>query len=101
MNWDAKNPVQMFKFGCALYYSMAKFGHGIVQCASQDSNRNSSSTLVPVRIQIGTSKYTCISQDSNGHFTSTLVLVRIKISTSQVHLFRSGFKQAHKYTYAG
>jgi len=22
----------MFKVGCALYYSMVKFGHGIVQC---------------------------------------------------------------------
>jgi len=24
----------MFKVGCALYYSMAMFGHGIVQCTT-------------------------------------------------------------------
>ena len=28
----------MFRVGCALYYSMAKFGHGIVECTTDSEH---------------------------------------------------------------
>ena len=34
MSWNGIDPVQMFKVGCALYYSIAE-GHGIIQCTVQ------------------------------------------------------------------